>query len=123
MAAELIHYSVSGSRNATENDIDIIHSTLNQYKHIMAGVHVGNATGVDFIVKKWCIENEVACDVYAAKWDRYGRAAGPIRNKELIDNSKQLIAFPGPKSKGTKNTIKLAIRHHDMDPIIQNINN
>ena len=46
---------------------------------------------------------------YPAEWDRYGRAAGPIRNKQMIDYiypGGVLVVFPG--GSGTRNVTKLA---------------
>jgi hypothetical protein len=43
-----------------------------------------------------------------ADWAKYGPAAGPIRNKEIIDACDVVIAFWDGKSKGTANSIKLA---------------
>ena len=43
-----------------------------------------------------------------ADWERYGRAAGPKRNKLIVDAADVVIAFPSLYSKGTLNTIKLA---------------
>lgn len=32
---------------------------------------------------------------YPADWDRYGKRAGPIRNRQMACNADALIAFPG----------------------------
>lgn len=38
----------------------------------------------------------------------YGNAAGPIRNKQMIDQANCLVAFPLSDSKGTKQAIAYA---------------
>lgn len=44
---------------------------------------------------------------HSADWDRYGRAAGPIRNREMLESGiDMLIAFPG--GRGTANCVKTA---------------
>lgn len=42
-------------------------------------------TGVDKFVRDYCKENKIEYKVFVAKWDKYGLSAGPIRNKEMID--------------------------------------
>lgn len=57
---------------------------------------------------------------YAADWKTYGKAAGPIRNKQMLDaellrcNHSDIIviAFPLAQSKGTYDMITYAQRKH-----------
>ena len=46
--------------------------------------------------------------IYPADWDKHGKAAGPIRNKQMIDEGKPdlVIAFPG--GRGTAGAVRLA---------------
>ncbi len=49
------------------------------------------------------------CIVCAAKWETYGKAAGPIRNREMLLNLPALVvAFPG--GKGTADMVRQAER-------------
>ena len=47
--------------------------------------------------------------VYPADWKKYGRAAGPIRNLQMLDNGKPDICYAFhdciEKSKGTKDMV------------------
>ena len=45
---------------------------------------------------------------FPAEWNKFGKAAGPIRNKEMAIFADALIAFWDGKSRGTKNMIQLA---------------
>lgn len=49
---------------------------------------------------------------FPADWSKYGKAAGPIRNKQMLDEGKPdlVIAFLGPNSRGTQNMIDQARR-------------
>ena len=50
---------------------------------------------------------------FPAQWDKYGRAAGPIRNRKMLDQQPQLVvAFHNDieHSKGTADCIKEAKR-------------
>jgi YspA, cpYpsA-related SLOG family len=45
---------------------------------------------------------------YPAEWSKYGKSAGPIRNKKMLDEGKPdlVIAFPG--NRGTANMVQQA---------------
>lgn len=48
---------------------------------------------------------------FEAEWHKHGRAAGPIRNKRMLEDGKPdvVIAFPG--GRGTANMVKQARAH------------
>lgn len=56
--------------------------------------------------------NEINYAPYPAEWNKYGKAAGHIRNKQMIDEGRPelVLAFHNniDKSKGTLNMIKQA---------------
>lgn len=68
----------------------------------------GGATGADNLAVDWAIVNWCVYETYEAEWDKYGKRAGPIRNKKMLDEGKPdlVVAFPG--GKGTANMVKLA---------------
>ena len=43
--------------------------------------------------------------MFNADWNKHGRAAGPMRNKQMADYADVLIAVWDGQSKGTKNMI------------------
>ena len=45
---------------------------------------------------------------FPADWNRFGRTAGPKRNKQMANYANTLVAFWDGKSRGTKNMIDLA---------------
>ena len=65
-------------------------------------------TGVDKVAKKWLKYHTIPFTIYKADWNTYKVAAGPIRNKKMIDKATHLIAFPSKNGKGTQVTIKFA---------------
>lgn len=65
----------------------------------------GDATGVDTIVASWATYNHRHLTVYKADWNKYGKAAGPIRNQKIAINADHLIVFYGG-GPGSKNMIK-----------------
>jgi hypothetical protein len=106
---------ITGERENTafENTIKIVLDELKKQtelheKHLK--VIFGDCTGVDASAKKLCQEMGIDYEVYKAEWRTYGLAAGPLRNKQMIDIANVAYAFHSniKESKGTKNTIKLA---------------
>ena len=52
--------------------------------------------------------NGFEVEIFLPEWKKYGRAAGPVRNKEMVNSADLVIAFWDGKSKGTKSLIKYA---------------
>lgn len=78
-----------------------------------SAVLVGDCpTGVDAEIRKryiYCLMSANDPKVFEADWNKHGKAAGPIRNKEMVSESDGLIAFWDGKSRGTKNAIDCAV--------------
>lgn len=74
-------------------------------------VRVGDATGGDAIVLKWCRDNGISHHVFAADWVQFGRMAGPIRNHDMLVGAGDpvtgltdlLLGFP--RTDGTRSMI------------------
>ena len=72
----------------------------------------GEAPGADSLVREEADRLGLIVASFHAKWKEYGRAAGPIRNAEMLSKGKPdvVLAFHEniEASKGTKNMLKLA---------------
>ncbi len=68
----------------------------------------GCATGADALGERYAKENGFKVEKYPANWEKYGKYAGPKRNKEMAKNCDYVICFWDGKSKGTKSMINLA---------------
>jgi len=68
----------------------------------------GGAKGFDSLAEKFADEYNIKKKIFPAEWEKHGRAAGFIRNRDIVDNSDILIAVQKNKSKGTQNSIDLA---------------
>ena len=68
----------------------------------------GDARGADAIAVRLAQNHDLGVIVHKADWDLYGKKAGPIRNKKIVDDSDVLIAFPSKHGKGTQITIDMA---------------
>lgn len=65
-------------------------------------------SGVDLFAYEWAKEHGLPIAEFPADWTRYGRGAGPIRNKEMALFGECLIAIWDGKSTGTGGMIELA---------------
>ena len=67
---------------------------------------VGDAAGVDEFCRAWAKYRCIPHEIFEANWTKYGRSAGPLRNKAMRDSGIELlIAFEG--GIGTKNMVQL----------------
>ena len=73
-------------------------------------VFEGGAPGVDAAAHVWARNVGKPVSTFWADWDTWGRAAGPIRNKRMLDAGAEIvIAYPG--GPGTYNMCKQAREH------------
>ena len=68
----------------------------------------GAAKGADALGERYARERGYKLQRYPANWEKYGRAAGPIRNEIMAQNADALIAYWDGRSHGTWNMIELA---------------
>lgn len=106
----MIKILVCGGRQYTNRKK--IHQVLDALKQHYGDIYIisGAATGADMLVIKWSIANDVKYKAYPAEWTKYGKAAGPIRNQQMLDEEKPniVVAFPG--GKGTLDMVKRSMR-------------
>jgi hypothetical protein len=65
--------------------------------------------GVDSWVRSTALALHIDLIVKKADWTKYGKAAGPIRNNEIIEACDRIVAFWHKKSKGTFDCLRKAI--------------
>lgn len=97
-----------------KSEIKYIHRILDRFVRLnswkgeirFAG---GDATGVDTVVRNWCIANGYRFKRFNANWKKFGNGAGPRRNKRVLDKFKPevMISFPSTGT-GTANMVKEA---------------
>lgn len=79
-------------------------STANDSVEIISGL----AKGADTLGCRYAEEAGYPLRGFAAEWGKFGKSAGPIRNKLMAKNADALIAFWDGKSKGTMHMIDYA---------------
>jgi hypothetical protein len=68
----------------------------------------GGADGADALGEKYAKEKGYKLRIFKADWEKHGKSAGAIRNKQMAIYSDCLIAFWDGVSKGTANMILTA---------------
>ena len=107
----LMRVLVTGSRDW--RDVEAIRKALWWLRDSPEEVTVvyGDAPGADTIADRLAKEFGYLPAAYPAKWRKYGRAAGPRRNQQMVDSQPDVVlAFHEDlsKSKGTKDCVKKA---------------
>lgn len=104
---------VCGSRHL--NDYELVKSKLLELhcttkengKHKIDCIISGHARGADSLGERFAKEYNIPLEIYPADWDKYGKAAGPIRNAQMLKEGRPglVVAFVAPNSRGTQNMI------------------
>lgn len=100
---------VCGSRHF--NDYEKLKTVLSAHSDTKEIVH-GCARGADTLAGRYAKENNLPVHEYPADWDKHGKAAGPIRNTQMLREGTpdMVIAFRGVNSRGTQNMINQAMK-------------
>ena len=94
--------AVVGSRDLTNIELE---------KHIgeeADEIVSGGAVGVDFCAAQYAKNNGLKLTEFLPQYDRYGRAAPIVRNKEIVNYADKVIVFWNGTSKGALSVIKYA---------------
>lgn len=103
---------IAGGRDF--NDYDLLVKTMN---HLLSNVNdditvvCGKARGADTLGERYAKERGFSVQYFPADWEKYGKAAGYIRNTEMAENADALVAFWDGQSRGTRHMIALAKMH------------
>lgn len=90
--------------------IDFCLSNIKEENNII--ILSGCASGADAIGERYAKENGFEVKKYPADWKKYGRSAGPKRNKQMAEVCDCIICFWDEKSKGTKSMIEYAKKYN-----------
>jgi len=97
---------IVGYRNF--NDYEKFKTFLLQIDLKITTIISGGCSGTDTLAEKYANESNIPIIIHYPEWNKYGKSAGPIRNKKIVDDSEFIIAFVSSNSKGTFDTIKKA---------------
>jgi hypothetical protein len=99
---------IAGGRDI--NDYAILLAAIEEANFTITEVVSGGAKGVDALGEQYAESMNLTLKIYPADWEKNGRAAGPIRNRQMAEYGDQLIAIWDGKSRGTKNMIETATK-------------
>ena len=98
---------IAGSRNLRVSSIEIVNHLLEFFdksnlKDPISNIVSGGAKGIDSCGEALAKENDIPLKVFSANWDKYGRSAGPRRNKQMAEYADALLLIWDGKSRGSK---------------------
>ncbi len=110
---------VTGSRDwegfSAESRVYMILGRVQDLAHVLGQkltiVHGDCPTGADACTDRWARRRDgsVELELHPADWAKWGKSAGPARNRHMIDlGADMCIAFLRNDSGGTMGTISLA---------------
>lgn len=109
----IIKLAIVGSRSIT--DEKFVNRILNCYK-FMFGLPIkvisGGAKGIDSIGESWADKLGIEKQIFLPDWDNNGKAAGFIRNEDIIKNCDVCLAIWDGESHGTKNDFELCEKYN-----------
>lgn len=102
-------------------DYDRLESTMNEVMSKIAPwrdvieIVSGHCEGADQLGELYAKNHNLPCKVFPAQWKKFGKAAGPIRNSEMVKYASEaempvVVAFRSPRTKGTNDTVKKATK-------------
>lgn len=96
--------AIVGSRSAVS--VDIASALESRPSEIISG----GAVGVDTLAAEYARANGIKLSEYRPDYDRYGRRAPHVRNRQMVMDADMVLAFWDGKSKGTESSINQARR-------------
>ena len=93
--------AIIGSRN-------IKNINLEEYVTDADEIVSGGARGVDTLSAEYAKQNGIKLTEFLPEYDKYGKGAPLVRNKQIVNYSDKIIAFWDGKSRGTAYTINYA---------------
>ena len=113
--SKLRRYLVAGSRQF--NNYFVFYRYINRYLPKDAIIVNGGADGADQLAAVYSECNGYVYEAYDADWNRYGKQAGTIRNRELAKMITEAIFFWDGKSESTKELIEF-VKQRGIKPLI-----
>ena len=102
--------AVVGSREYTDRNLVFffLGEYLKIFGHNLTIVSGGCPRGPDRFAEEFAQLHQIPTRIFPANWNEHGRAAGFIRNSDIVTACDEVIAFWDHKSKGTLDTINKA---------------
>jgi hypothetical protein len=84
--------------------LDDFHKTRGPFTYLIHGA----AKGADALACGWALKKGLTINSFAANWKLHGKAAGPIRNQQMVDIGKPDLVITFPGGDGTADMVRKA---------------
>jgi len=95
---------ISGSRSF--NKYYMVLTAMENMKRTPLAIVSGCARGADMLGELYAKRHDIPIVRFPADWPQYGKAAGAIRNKQMVEYADEFIIFWDGVSPGTKHMIE-----------------
>lgn len=92
------------------DDFKLIVEAVERSGFEITEVICGMAIGVDKLGEQWAIANNIPVKEMPANWNAHGKAAGPIRNRQMAEYADAAVIVWDGISDGSRNMINEMIR-------------
>jgi len=113
LAIDNAKLAIVGSRNI--DDKKFVNRLLNAYRFLFNTPELvisGGARGIDTFAEQWANDNSIETKIFLPDWDKFGKSAGILRNKDIISECNICLAIWDGQSRGTLNDIQLCEELH-----------
>ena len=103
---------IAGTRDFSNYDVErvFIDACVAEFINDNVIILSGCCKGADKLGETYAEEHGLDIESYPAQWKQYGKRAGVVRNRKMVEAADFIICFWDGKSKGTKNMIECAKR-------------
>lgn len=104
---------VCGDRKWTNRKVLYAHLDLGERLSGFDLLIEGEYKGADTMARQWAESRGIPVEPHPADWEKHGKAAGPIRNREMLKSKPhRVIAYHNSiaTSKGTKDMVTIALK-------------
>jgi hypothetical protein len=104
--------AIIGSRGAGEPEYTLLCKAIRQHYSTIGFDEIisGGAKGADSLAARYAKTAGVKLTEFLPDWDKHGKAAGFIRNEDIIKSADQVLAIWDGLSRGTGNSLSIAKR-------------
>jgi len=101
---------VAGSRRIT--DYNLVCKGIRNSGFTVTEIVSGTCRGADLLGERYAREHNIPVKQFPPDWNKHGKRAGPIRNRQMAEYGDSVIAFLTPDSRGTRSRIAIAEELH-----------
>lgn len=94
---------IAGSRSI--ESLGVVKKAIEDSGFDITEIVSGRAKGVDRLGEHYALVKNLPTKMFPADWDKHGKAAGPMRNREMADYADAAVIVWDGVSKGTKHMI------------------